>query len=117
MYNNSNTKYIPIPQNWIADYSNLGIDISSVKQDHLLWWDREILALFALHGLYFFRRLNIWYVDWNTIAKKWDRNDLFIKGPLNYWDKAIFKILSLTQNKNHNRFIFWLDRFLNKIFR
>ena len=53
-----------VPQEWLAGWQSLGIDMTSVNDLPYHWWDWEVLRMFAQHGVERFRHEDIWYFAW-----------------------------------------------------
>lgn len=63
-------KQSPKLSKWFKGYEEIGIDMSSVKQDGVYRWDREILDLMTKNGLEPFRKLDIWQINWVKYARQ-----------------------------------------------
>ena len=59
-----------MPENIVQEYERIGIDITSVADTPPFWWDGEVLRYFADYGSRRFEDLDVWYVDWKSIAQK-----------------------------------------------
>ncbi len=57
----------PCPEHWFKGWEELGIDISSVIEENLYYFDLELLQLIDQHGADFFSRQDIWSADWKKI--------------------------------------------------
>ena len=60
----------PVPEDWIREYQQRGIDMTSLHRDGCYRWDREILELFDKFGPAKFRRLAIWDAEWERLQKE-----------------------------------------------
>ena len=63
-------KHYSMPENIVQEYERIGIDITSVADTPPFWWDGEVLRYFADYGSRRFEDLDVWYVDWKSIAQK-----------------------------------------------
>lgn len=63
-------KQTPKLSKWVKGYEDSGIDMSSVNQDGIYRWDREILDLLTKNGLEPFRKLDIWQINWVNYARQ-----------------------------------------------
>ncbi|MFH5805571.1 glycosyltransferase family 2 protein [Alienimonas sp. DA493] len=61
----------PCPESWFAPYEEAGIEMRSVPEEDDFWWDREVLRMFAEHGVDRFRALDIWNFDWEAARRRW----------------------------------------------
>ncbi len=114
----NNSQFIPIPQDWIIEYNKLGIDITSLYLESISWFEEQCLILIEKYGAVFFRKLDIWGINWKENAKKWNRPNLQIfEDPRSKIDKQIHKWLAKTQTKLHKRFYRRMDRLIKLIFK
>jgi glycosyltransferase involved in cell wall biosynthesis len=59
------------PAEWLQPYIELKIDITSVEEKDLWWYDVEILRWFAAHGERKYHLLDIWDdLDWESLRQK-----------------------------------------------
>lgn len=99
----------PIPQEWIRNYSDKGIDITSVNKQSMLYWENQVLDYMDQYGTRFFAHLDIWTVSWVEIAMKWDREHPGnYSDPRNIFEKAVNRWLFKTQSKRNG---FWMRKF------
>jgi Glycosyl transferase family 2 len=80
------------PSRWFAGYMDRGLDVTSISQSSLYWWDIEVLRTFKKVGIEKFYSLDIWReVDWEqlrliALAKKIDGiDDKSISAPSWLW--------------------------------
>jgi glycosyltransferase involved in cell wall biosynthesis len=59
-----------LPNHWIQGYTEQGIDMTSTSREERLWWDQDVLDLIEKHGPNYFRRQNIWNVDWEEYYRE-----------------------------------------------
>lgn len=98
MYSVSKDRLIDVPTYWQKDYLKQGIDISKGLIQDKLWWEESVLEMFDNYSIHTFSSLNIWGVNWNKIAKKWNRaNSDKYKDPRGVKDILIQLYLKLTQ--------------------
>lgn len=118
MYVIPKNQIIPIPNKWIQEYNNLGIDISSIYHETMLWWDQKVLEFMELYGTKKFKNLHIWDIDWENIAMLWGKKNIEVyKDPRTRLDKYINKWLIKTQ-KDHNKWIFQkVDKIIRCVFK
>jgi glycosyltransferase involved in cell wall biosynthesis len=93
---------VPRPQHWFAGYEAQGIDMSSVNQDGIYRWDRELLDLFTTHGLQPFRKLDIWHRDWSEYARQihYPESSTSFSDPRNALEKLVLSWLHNTQSQS-----------------
>lgn len=49
-----------IPENWIEQYKNLGIELLKIYKEEYYWYDDEVRKLFDQYGYNHFKKLAIW---------------------------------------------------------
>lgn len=59
----------PCPSHWLDAYQKRDIDMTTIKTADSFWWDWEVLAWFAEHGLEPFQSLDIWNIDWERLRQ------------------------------------------------
>lgn len=69
MYAIPEDKFKPLPHEWFVGYEEQGIDMTSVKEQPVYWWDHEVLGWYEKHGAAHFRREAVWDIDWTEIAR------------------------------------------------
>jgi Glycosyl transferase family 2 len=84
---------------WLAGYEERGIDMRSVPDDEVHWWDAEVIDWIAEHGVSPFRRLDIWDVDWGRVAQQMGRElpPEAARDPRNRTERAVHAWLERTQ--------------------
>ncbi len=94
---------VPVPRDWLTGYEVQGIDMTSVNQDAIYRWDRELLDLFAKNGLQPFRKLDIWHRDWSEYARQIGYPSLpeSFSDPRNSLEKLALSWLQNTQPQCH----------------
>lgn len=117
MYENKNIEYISIPTEWIKEYERLDIDITSVKCEDKLWWDKEVLTMFQEYGVAYFKGLNIWAVSWRAISEKWNLTLVDIKNPQGKFEKYLLNYLTLTQSRKNSFLVSKMDRVISLFFK
>jgi hypothetical protein len=109
---------VPIPMEWINGYNQLGIDITSVCNKAINWFDEKTIEMIGQYGATEFRKLNIWDVNWAMKSNHYEKiNSEALKDPRSKFDKIILKWLIRTQKKQHNFVIRFTDKLLKIIFR
>jgi hypothetical protein len=118
MYAIPQSQIILIPNEWIQDYNRIGIDITSVYHETVLWWDEKILEYIEEYGANYFRKLYIWDIDWKSKAKLFgkEKTEIF-RDPRRIIDRIIQKWLIKTQ-ANHKKYFFSkVDSIIRFVFR
>lgn len=109
---------IPIPNEWIEEYNQLGVDLTFVNYETKNWFEIQVLNLIELYGAKAFKKFNIWDVNWEGIAKLWGKTNIDVfKDPRSMLDKWIQNWLLETQGKLDNRKYRRIDRLIKFIFR
>jgi hypothetical protein len=58
------------PADWLEGYTNRGLDVTSIGESSLYWWDIEVLRAFKTAGIKRFYPLDIWReVDWEQLRR------------------------------------------------
>ncbi len=74
LYNHMNAlntiKKIDVDPGWFKFYEDKNIDMTSIKQDGLYRWDRDILDLFVKYNSEYFKKVPIWDVEWDKKAEQ-----------------------------------------------
>jgi Glycosyl transferase family 2 len=117
MYAIDNESLNEMPENWIDDYKNLGINIKKQDKNGIYWWDEKILDYFDEYGVDYFRKIYLWDVNWNKIAKVWKRNQRKYKDPRNCMDKFIHLFLYYTQNIKDKYIVRKIENQIKKLFK
>jgi hypothetical protein len=108
----------PIPREWIHNYADKGIDITSVYKQSLLYWEKQVLDYMSQYGIRYFSHLNIWEVSWVGIAKKWDYpNPENYKDPRNKLEKLANRWLIKTQTKKNKFWVIQCDKILKLFYK
>jgi len=100
-----------VPLHWLHDYEAEGIDMTNIGQNSWYRWDKDVLELFAEHGVEKFSKEAIWDVDWNAIKEKvgLDIQLSSIDDPRNWIDRLIHKWLLKSQPYSQSRLIRIVD--------
>ena len=56
----TNDRLFEIPQSWIEQYNNIGINLLKIYSEDKYWYDDELVLLFEKYGYDHFRKLDIW---------------------------------------------------------
>ena len=60
----------PVRDEWLAGYSERGIDVATRPGPGVYWTDWDVLRMFAEHGLEPFAHLDVWSVDWEALRRR-----------------------------------------------
>ncbi len=116
MYSIHMSQYKALPKEWFEKYMLHGIDYMSFKSDYSYYWDHEIINLFNTYGLKFFSKIDIWDVNWDTIAKNMHIHTISpLYDPRTRFEKILNVYLKKTQPYMGNIFLKTIDR-LTRIF-
>jgi glycosyltransferase involved in cell wall biosynthesis len=55
---------------WIAPWRERGLDLATLPEDGLSWFDVDVLRAFAQHGTARFADLDIWDIDWEAARRE-----------------------------------------------
>lgn len=56
----TNDRIFEIPQSWIDQYNQIGIDLLKIYNENEYWYDEEVRKLFNKYGFNHFKKLDIW---------------------------------------------------------
>jgi len=109
---------LPWPEWWKERYKEKGIDIYSILHQNEQRWNKKVLEYMNSYGPDFFRRLNIWDVNWNERADRLgiEHKESF-KDPRRRWEKAINRWLINTQAKQHKTSVHVLEKIMKIIYK
>ncbi len=109
--------YKSMPEEWFKQYDKLGIKLGYVVEKEYRW-DREMLDFIQKYGAQYFRRIDIWSIDWKELARRKgiDQLDQY-SDPRNYFDKLLLKYLKSTQKHYPNFIILVIDKILRYCIR
>ena len=118
MYSVKPDKVKLIPNKWFGYYSKIGIDLKKVTKDNNYYWDRVVLKYLDKYNTSFFRREDIWDVDWVKIARNYNyKEPQSFKDPRNLLNKIILLWLKKTQYNYNNIFIRVIDKIIINVLR
>ncbi|MBM3706994.1 MAG: glycosyltransferase family 2 protein [Actinobacteria bacterium] len=118
MYAVKNSELKKIPGEWFDYYKKSGIDLAVVNKYKYYYWDKLVLDYFNKYGTHFFKREDIWYINWETKARDYGYKDTNkYKDPRNFFLKIVHFWLRRTQYNHKNIFIRAVDKILVKFFR
>ncbi|NJN71834.1 MAG: glycosyltransferase family 2 protein [Limnothrix sp. RL_2_0] len=92
MYAIRNKDIIPIKKEWIREYYNHKIDMTTVHQLSSYWWDKEVRIWFETYGVKKFKKENIWAS--NQLKSKEESK---YSDPRTVIDKIVHQWLKITQ--------------------
>jgi hypothetical protein len=89
----------PIRDEWVRGFADEGVRWDRIEVDGVYRWDREVLEAILKHGPRFFRRLDIWDVNWEEIAQLHGvpLKGLNIHDPRSFSERRIHQWLRKTQ--------------------
>ena len=114
MYSISPVDIFPVRGDWFAGYEQRGINMATIPDGALYWWDREVLLMFAQYAPKRFKREAIWDADWPTIARNANLHEagMSYRDPRNMFDKIVHAWLKRTQPVYRKSWVKRVDRAL-----
>jgi len=102
---------------WLAGYEQQSIDMTSTNSESSYRWDREILALFAEHGVQKFKRESIWDKSWPSLSRNLQFNESpnSFLDPRSFPDKLVHAWLRRTQSHASTLLVRFIDQLLSYI--
>jgi hypothetical protein len=88
-----------IPEEWRTGYAQRGIEPNGFVREGVYRWDKEMLKLFAEHGVKRFRRLAVWDVDWRNLYEHVHglTAPAELRDPRNWFERLTHRWLQRTQ--------------------
>ena len=88
-----------VDERWVGGYEERGIDMRTVPEDEVHWWDAEVLDWMIQYGVDPFRRLDIWDADWRKVARETGRElpPDAVRDPRSRAERAVHAWLERTQ--------------------
>lgn len=113
-----NDNIISIPEEWISEYRQQGIDITVNYPEKSNWFEEQVLSFIDSYSAKRFKKLYIWDIDWVEKAREYGIEKVALyRDPRSLKDKLIQKWLYTTQNKLHIKNIRRIDRLIQRITR
>ena len=116
MYSVVPSSALAMQSEWLAGYTEAGIDMTSFYQAPFYYWDQELLDLFSKYGVNKFRKLDIWQINWQEMYQKTEYKSLEpipLFDPRNLFDKLIHQWLFNTQQHS----LRWRIRLIQNLLR
>ena len=118
MYAIKKSEVKKIPSEWFDYYKELGIDLAIVNKQKYYYWDKEVLEYFNKYGTQFFKREDIWDINWEVAAREYGYKDTNkYKDPRDFFLKIVHFWLRKTQYNHGNFFVRVIDKILKIFFR
>ncbi len=118
MYSVKKSELKKIPGEWFDYYKESGIDLAVVNKQEYYYWDKEVLEYFNKYGTQFFKREDIWDINWEVAAREYGYKDTNkYKDPRNFFLKIVHFWLRKTQYNLMNIFVRVIDKILKIFFR
>ena len=107
-----------IPDEWFGYYRQSGIDLAIVNKQKYYYWEKLVLEFFDKYGTQFFKKEDIWSIDWEVVASEYGCKDTNrYKDPRNFFLKIVHFWLRKTQYNHLNIFVRVIDKILKIFFR
>jgi hypothetical protein len=107
-----------IPDEWFGYYKDHGIDLKIVNKQKYYYWDARVLEYFDKYGPEFFKKDDIWDIDWEAAALENGCKDTGkYKDPRNVFLKMFHSWLRKTQYSHGNIFVRAIDKILKIFFK
>jgi len=116
MYGVDSSEVQPLKPEWLAEYGEQGVDMTTIQPRAFYYWDRELLDLFSKYGIDRFRKLDVWQADWQEISQQMGYEGQQIEplaDPRSSFEKSVHAWLKQTQ-KDSKR---WTTRLVQNLLR
>ena len=100
----ANDRMVPIPTDWVDDYSKIGIDIKHVYSEKNYWYDEEVKKMFDKYGYMHYKKLDIWTCPFSN------------QDPRSITDKIIHLWLRKSQPHYYTK-VRKIDNIIRKVFK
>jgi hypothetical protein len=118
MYAIKKSEIKKIPDEWFDYYKQSGIDLEVINSQKYYYWEKLVLEFFDKYGTQFFKKEDIWSIDWITVAKEYGYKDANkYMDPRNFFLKIVHFWLRKTQYNNMNILVRAIDKILKVFFR
>jgi hypothetical protein len=89
----------PVLTEWIEGFAQQGIDWTAIQIDGAYRWDPLVLDKLISYGASFFRKLDIWDVEWQKLASRHgiNTNGCDLRDPRSTLERAVHAFLRRTQ--------------------
>lgn len=84
---------LPLPEEWIAPYDDMGIDVTSVAFSYDYSHDYRLLEYLDQFGPKYFRMVDIWEMDWAEFAIGKKQHPERFQDPRTKFDLIVFKYM------------------------
>jgi glycosyltransferase involved in cell wall biosynthesis len=115
MYAVKGTEKVPLKQNYFYLYEKEGVKLLKYPKYQIFWFDVEVLNFFKVYSEGYFKKINVWNIDWVSIAKQ--LNLPIPKDPRSFLDKSILLFLTLTQKYKDKHFVKRIERTIKYRFK
>lgn len=106
----------PVPKDWLEGYLESGIDMSSVRHEPVVWFDRDVHDWLHAYGPERFRRDAVWDPDPASLCALLGCSD--DSGPLRderrMADRAVHRWLRMTQARSSSTVVRAVDRMIRR---
>ncbi|MGZ8883244.1 MAG: glycosyltransferase family 2 protein [Nitrososphaeraceae archaeon] len=118
MYSVKKSELKKIPGEWFGYYKESGIDLAIVNSQKYYYWEKLVLEFFDKYGTQFFKKEDIWDINWEVAAGEYGYKDTGkYRDPRNFFLKIFHFWLRKTQYNHMNIFVRVIDKILKIFFR
>jgi len=104
----------PVRAEWLTGYADMGIDFENIETESITWWDVEVLRMIQKMGPGYFRKLNIWGANWESVAASVGELGEGLSDPRSSFEKGAHRILEATQGRRANLGVRALESLLRR---
>jgi len=118
MYSIKKSEIKRMPEKWFGYYKQLGIDLKTTNIQKYYYWDNLVLEFFNEYGTKFFKKEDIWSVNWQVTGGDLGYIDIGkYKDPRNLFLKIVHFWLRETQYNHMSIFVRAIDKILKIFFK
>lgn len=91
----------PLRREWVEGFAAQGVNWQLIRVDQVYRWDKLVLDAILERGAAFFRKLDIWDIQWHNVAKQYgmDVDAHSVNDPRSVVEKCVHNFLRKTQSR------------------
>lgn len=102
MYEEAPSPALPLPAKWLEGYQQKNIDMTSVSMAYDYWHDYQVLGYLDTYGAAYFRKCDIWDMNWVGFAQGKVANPERFKDPTTKLDRLAKRFTKWAVKHQHS---------------